>query len=199
VFDFSGFRWGASGAELLDVSPFAHAHQTIIELLHCYSAVGGEGAAKSLAGTLSTKVGQGGQVLGYPALLKLGTSATFDWTEGDFNPPEAQPAGDEKWPFFEKCVDDAITAELQRDTQQRHNVFDGNGGLAWTWVRDHTVQNIVSDVSFDEDWIITETLRAYRVEHPENPFTFTLSGLEFLYDVNNAYNNQLNERLSFPK
>ncbi len=197
---FSGFRWGDGEAELLDVSPFAHAHQTIIELLHCYSAIDGGGAAKSLADTLSTKVGQGGQVLGYPALLKLGTSATFDaGTAENFNPPEAKPTGT-KWDDFVKCVKDAITAELQRDTEQRHNVFDGNGSIAWTWVRDHTVQNIVSDVSFDEGWIIAEALTAYRALYEDDPtFTFTLSGLQFLYDVNNAYNNQLGERQSFPK
>ena len=135
--------------------------------------------------------------MGYPALLKLGTSANFDPGDAEnFQPAENKPT--EYWDDFTNCISNAIIAELQRD-EPRHKVFDDNEDIAWTWVRDHTVQNIVSDVSFDEDWIITETLRAYRVEHPENPFTFTLSGLEFLYDVNNAYNNQLNERLSFPK
>jgi len=195
VYTFSGFRWGAGGAELLDVSPFAHAHQTIIELLHCHSAVSGGGAAKSLADTLATKVGKGGAVLGYPDDVRLGTSANFsDWTAKNFNPPEAKPTG-AKWEAFVKCVNDAITADLQRQ-----RVYDVCGTLAWTWVRDHTVQNIVSDVSFDQGRIITEALAAYRSKYPEDPtFTFTLAGLQFLYDVNNAYNLDLGQRQSFPK
>jgi len=199
ISSFIGFRWGEGDPALLDVSPFAHAHQTTIELLHCHSAVDGGGAAKSLAATLSTKVGQGGQVLGYPNDLVMGTSDKGSKWTAKFNPPEAKPTGP-KWDDFVKCVNDAITAELQHDTQQRHNVYDGNGSLAWTWVRDHTVQNIVSAVSFDEGWIIAEALKAYRSEYPLDPiFTFTFEDLQFQYDVNDAYNNQLNERLSFPK